>query len=101
MKKSTFVAHASGVIVALTVVMLFCGEAVAQTAKAQGLITRQSGDTMTVQTPDSANLVVVLTDNTEVAQIQGVFKARRGQMSMAALIPGLQVQVEGAYNTQN
>jgi len=101
MKKSTFVAHASGVIVALTAVMLFCGEAVAQTAKAQGLITRRSGDTMTVQTPDSTNLVVVLTDNTEVAQIQGVFKARCKQMSMAALIPGLQVQVEGAYNTQN
>jgi outer membrane protein OmpA-like peptidoglycan-associated protein len=56
---------------------------------------------MTLQTSDSSNLVVVLTDDTQVAQIQGVFKARRKQMSMAALIPGLQVQVEGAYNTKN
>ena len=36
-----------------------------------------------------------------MAQIQGVFKARRKQMSMAALIPGLQVQVEESYNAQN
>jgi outer membrane protein OmpA-like peptidoglycan-associated protein len=56
---------------------------------------------MTLQTPDSSNLVVVLTDDTQVAQVQGMFKARRKQMSMAALIPGLQVQVEGSYNAQN
>jgi outer membrane protein OmpA-like peptidoglycan-associated protein len=56
---------------------------------------------MTVQTPDSSKVVVVLTDDTQVAQIQGIFKARRKQMSMAALIPGLQVQVEGSYNAQN
>ena len=78
-----------------------CGTAAAQKAKAQGLITGRSGDTMTLQTPDSSKLVVVLTDNTQVAQVQGVFKARRKQMSMAALIPGLQVQVEGSYNAQN
>lgn len=78
-----------------------CGTAAAQKAKAQGLITGRSGDTMTLQTPDSSKLVVVLTDNTQVAQVQGVLKARRKQMSMAALIPGLQVQVEGSYNAQN
>jgi hypothetical protein len=55
------------------------------------MITVRNGDTMTVQTGDSSNVVVVLTDSTQVAQIQGVFKARRKQTSMAALIPGLQV----------
>jgi OOP family OmpA-OmpF porin len=55
---------------------------------------------MTLQTPDSSKLVVVLTDSTQVAQIQGVLKARRKQMSMAALIPGLQVQVEGSYDAK-
>jgi outer membrane protein OmpA-like peptidoglycan-associated protein len=80
---------------------LLCGGLEAQAAKAQGLITGRNGDTMTLQTSDASNLVVVLTDNTQVAQIQGVFKARRKQMSMAALIPGLQVQVEGSYNTKN
>lgn len=61
------------------------GVAAAQTVKAEGLITGRSGATMTVQTADSPKLVVVLTDGTQVAQVQGVFKARRKQMSMAAL----------------
>ncbi|HME00912.1 MAG TPA: OmpA family protein [Terriglobia bacterium] len=56
---------------------------------------------MTIRTADSSSVVVVLTDTTQVAQVQGAFKARRKQMSMAALIPGLQVKVEGSYNPQN
>jgi hypothetical protein len=38
--------------------------------------------------------------DTQVGQVQGVFKARRKEMSMAALIPGLPVKVEGSYNDQ-
>jgi outer membrane protein OmpA-like peptidoglycan-associated protein len=95
-----FVAIASAVTISLATLLL-CGAVVAQTTKVQGLITGRSGATMTLQTQDSSKLVVLLTDDTQVAQIQGVFKARRKQMSMAALIPGLQVQVEGSYNAQN
>jgi len=72
----------------------------AENAKIHGMIKARSGATMTVQTADSpAGVVVVLTDSTEVGQIQGVFKVRRKDMSMAALIPGLEVQVEGTYNS--
>jgi len=92
---------AVGLVATIALATVLCGAAAAQTAKAQGLITGRSGETMTLQTQDSSKVVVVLTDDTQVAQIQGVFKARRKQMSMAALIPGLQVQVEGAYNAQN
>ena len=73
----------------------------AQTVKVQGLIKGRNGDQMILQTSDSPKLIVVLTDSTEVGQVQGVFKARRKQMSMAALIPGLAVQVEGMYNADN
>jgi outer membrane protein OmpA-like peptidoglycan-associated protein len=73
----------------------------AQTAKIQGLIQARSGATMIVQVPDSPKVDVLLTDNTEVGQIQGVFKARRKQMSMAALIPGLKIEAEGTYNEQH
>jgi len=73
----------------------------AQTVKVQGLIKGRNGDQMILQTSDSPKLVVVLTDSTQVGQVQGVFKARRKQMSMAALIPGLAVQVEGTYNADN
>ncbi len=100
MKRRSLVVITFALTVSLTALLL-CSAATAQAAKAQGLITGRSGDTMTIQTPDSTKVVVVLTDTTNVAQIQGVFKARRKQMSMAALVPGLQVQVEGSYNAQN
>ena len=100
MKRRSLAVIAFALTVSLTTLLL-CSAATAQAAKAQGLITGRSGDTMTIQTPDSTKVVVVLTDTTNVAQIQGVFKARRKQMSMAALVPGLQVQVEGSYNAQN
>lgn len=70
----------------------------AQTVKAEGLIKARSGATIILQTPDSAETVVLLTDHTKVGQIQGVLKARHKEMSMAALIPGLAIKVEGAYN---
>jgi OOP family OmpA-OmpF porin len=101
MQKRGFMAIALVATFSLATLFSLCGLAEAQAAKAKGLITGRNGDTMMLQTPDSSNLVVVLTDDTQVAQIEGVFKARRKQMSMAALIPGLQVQVEGSYNTKN
>ena len=101
MKKNSLARALFGATISLGTLLLCGGAATAQTAKARGLIAGRSGDTMTVQTLDSSKVVVVLTDDTQVAQIQGIFKARRKQMSMAALIPGLQVQVEGSYNAQN
>jgi len=73
----------------------------AESVKVEGLIKARSGDTMILQTSRSPNLTVLLTDNTQVGQVQGVLKARRKEMSMAALIPGLAVKVEGSYNNQN
>ncbi len=101
MKRSRLKAISLAATVSLAILLVFGGSAAAQSAKAQGLITGRSGDTMTIQTPDSSTVVVLLTDSTQVAQVQGMFKARRKGMSMAALIPGLQVQVEGSYNQQN
>jgi outer membrane protein OmpA-like peptidoglycan-associated protein len=73
----------------------------AQAVKIEGLVKARNGDTMIVQTSSSPDVTVLLTDSTQVGQVQGVFKARRKQMSMAALIPGLAVKVEGTYNQQN
>src|SRR5258708_28930978 len=73
----------------------------AQSVKVEGLIKARNGDTMILQTSDSPNLTVLLTDNSKVGQVQGMLKARRKGMSMAALIPGLAVKVEGTYNNEN
>jgi OmpA-OmpF porin, OOP family len=75
--------------------------AMAQSIKVEGLIKARNGDTMILRTSNSPNLVVLLTDDTQVGQVQGVFKARRKEMSMAALIPGLAVKVEGTYDDQS
>lgn len=72
----------------------------AQSVKVQGVIKGRNGETMILKTAESPEVDVLLTDSTQVGQVQGVFKARRKEMSMAALIPGLAVKVEGAYNDQ-
>ena len=72
-----------------------------ETVNVEGLIKGRSGATMILQTSDSPNLIVLLTDTTKVGQVQGMLQARKKEMSLAALIPGLAVKVEGAYNDQN
>jgi OmpA-OmpF porin, OOP family len=73
--------------------------ATAQT-KVEGLIQARSGDTMTLKTSGAQEIVILLTDRTDVGQVQGLLKARKKEMSMAAL-PGLAVKVEGSYNGQD
>jgi OmpA-OmpF porin, OOP family len=80
---------------------LFSTTVAAQSVKVQGLIKARNGDTMTLTTSASPEIVVLLTDSTDVGQVQGMLKARKKEMSMAALIPGLAVKVEGTYNDQN
>jgi len=71
--------------------------AFSETSKVEGFIQARNGETMVLKTGDSHKLIVILNDSTQVGQVQGVLKARRKDMSMAALIPGLQVKVEGEY----
>ena len=75
--------------------------AVAQDTKIQGVINGRSGAMMTLQVLGSPNATVLLTDNTDVGEVEGLFKGRTKQMPMTALIPGLPVQVSGSYNSQN
>jgi OmpA-OmpF porin, OOP family len=83
---------------ALAMIVLSLSMAASAQVKVEGLIKARSGDEMVLQTQDNPNMIVVLTDTTDVQQVQGVLKARHKDMSMAALIPGLAVQVEGVYN---
>jgi outer membrane protein OmpA-like peptidoglycan-associated protein len=63
------------------------------------MIKARHGSTIILQTQGSDKYVnVILDDTTTVAQNEGVFKARKKQMSMAALIPGLEITVEGHYD---
>lgn len=93
------ITHLAGLcVIGLT---LFSTTIGAQTVKVEGLIKGRSGPEMIVQTSDTPDLAILLTDSTDVGQVQGILKARKKEMSMAALIPGLKITVEGAYNDQH
>ncbi|HEV7511652.1 MAG TPA: OmpA family protein [Candidatus Acidoferrum sp.] len=94
-KAARIAAVASVFLIGLT---LLSTTLAAQTTKVEGLIKGRNGDRIILKTIDAPNLVIVLTDSTEVGQVQGVLKARRKEMSMAALIPGLAIKAEGTYN---
>ena len=66
----------------------------------EGVIKTRDGDIMILQTSDSPSLKVLLTNDTEVGQVQGLLQVRRKDMSMAALIPGLAVKVQGTHDDQ-
>ncbi|MGA2373288.1 MAG: OmpA family protein [Candidatus Korobacteraceae bacterium] len=87
------------VTLSLAAVLLLCTVAGAQNIT--GVINGRSGATMTVQTQDAGNVVVVLNDYTTVEDTSGLFHARKKQMGLTVLEPGLQVQVQGSYNAQN
>ncbi len=89
------------VVSGLAFVLMLAGQSstmVSAQTKMQGLIKGRSGSQIFLQTADSPKVVVLLTDYTDVAQVQGLLKARSKSMSMAALIPGLPIQVEGNMN---
>ena len=69
--------------------------------KLQGMIKGRSGAKIILQTADSPKVIVILTSSTDVGQVEGLLKVRKKEMSMAALIPGLPIQVEGTYDAQN
>ena len=69
--------------------------------KLEGVIKGRSGSEIILQTADSPKVIVLLTDGTDVAQFQGVLKARNKRMSMTALVPGLPIKVEGSYNADS
>jgi OmpA-OmpF porin, OOP family len=81
-------------------VILAGGATTAHAQNVQGVISGRSGATMTLQITGSPNLVVLLTPNTDVGEVEGLFKGRSKQMAMTSLIPGLPVQVQGTTNDQ-
>ena len=85
------------VVVSVLVVLLQTAT-LAEPTKVEGIIVGRSGSEIIVEYMQGAELAFLLDDSTKVSQTGGVFKTRRTDKSMAALIPGLKVKVEGEYN---
>lgn len=99
--KKAIVARTMFVALSLAAIFVLDGAAIAQSAQLQGLIDGRRGATMTVKSQDSGTVVVVLSDNTDVQEVEGGFHMRKKEMGLTALVPGLAVQVKGSYNAQN
>jgi OmpA-OmpF porin, OOP family len=69
-------------------------------ARAKGMITSRTGETLIVKTADG-NVTVVLTDGTTTKDDKGLFGLEKQQMSSVVLIPGLKVDVEGTSDDQS
>lgn len=70
----------------------------AQEATIEGLVIGRTGPTMSVRTTDSPRLTVLLSDTTKATEKGGFLGLDRKDLGIAALVPGLSVKVEGAYN---
>jgi len=99
MTQSKAIKITSVAVLAVIVLAMLSTVASAQSVKVQGIIKGRSGNTLSLTTTDNPKIVVILTDQTQVAQAQGAF--RKKDMPMAALIPGLPIEVEGTYNDKN
>jgi outer membrane protein OmpA-like peptidoglycan-associated protein len=68
----------------------------AQTSQLEGVIKAQSGMQITLETADMTEVIVLLTENTNIGQDVGAFRSKK--MAKTSLIPGLPIRVEGAYD---
>ena len=68
-------------------------------AKAQGMISSRTGETLIV-TGQGGNVTVVLTDDTVTKDDKGLFGLDKEHMSSIVLIPGLKVKVDGMSDAQ-
>src|SRR5215471_16862914 len=88
----------ASLVVVLVLVLLLRTATLAETTKVEGVIVGRSGSEIIVEYMQGAELAFLLDDSTNVSETGGLFKARRTDKSMAALMPGLKVKVEGKYN---
>jgi outer membrane protein OmpA-like peptidoglycan-associated protein len=75
--------------------------AVAQKANVSGVIVGRSGATMTVKSQNAGMVAVLLSDNTDIRETEGLFQLRKKRLDLKVLVPGLPVQMKGSYNAQN
>jgi len=85
-------------VAGFVMIVLLRTPTLAEITKVEGVIVGRSGSEIIVEYMQGAELAFLLDDSTKVSQTGGLFKARRTDKSMAALIPGLKVKLEGEYN---
>lgn len=68
--------------------------------KISGLIVARSAESLTLRSANAGDAFVVLTPDTKVGMPKGLFKVRRQDMAVTALVPGLRIKVNGVGNPE-
>jgi OOP family OmpA-OmpF porin len=87
-----------GLALSLAMVTSLGLTAYAQEATVQGMVIGRNGPQMAVKTADTPRLIVLLSDSTKATQKGGFLGMGGRDLGVEALVPGLSVKVEGAYN---
>lgn len=87
-----------GLVTSVAMFALVNVAAVAQKATVEGLIIGRNGPTMSVKTETTPRVTVVLSDTTKATEKGGFLGLGRKDPGITALIPGLNVKVEGTYD---
>lgn len=98
MKINRIITKALLLIAGLAVLCTFMPAQARADATIKGLIVSRDGDNMLMRTETGGKLTVTLTETTEIKVVKGLLGIRSEQMSMAALIPGLRVEVAVQYS---
>lgn len=69
-----------------------------QNATLQGMIIGRDGSTMYVRAGDASRQIVVLSDGTQATEKGGFLGMSHRNLGVAALVPGLEVKVDGSYD---
>jgi OOP family OmpA-OmpF porin len=86
---------------AISMAMFTSLTAHAQQATVEGLVTGRDGPSMSVKTPDSPRVTVLLSDTTQATEKGGFLGLDRKQLGIASLMPGMSVKVEGSYDSDH
>ena len=97
MKTNQIITKVLVVIAGLVVLFASIQAQAAGTLKIKGLIVGRDGDNMLLSS-DRGKVTVTITQDTKVKLVKGLLGIRYETMGMAALIPGLRVQVEAEFS---
>jgi hypothetical protein len=88
-------------LLAVLTCALISTTASAQTVQVHGVIDGRSGEKIMLKSADGTNVTVVLSDTTQVEELEGGLHMRKKEMGLTALIPGLPVEIQGTYDAQH
>jgi OOP family OmpA-OmpF porin len=97
MKTNRIITKVLVLIAGVVVVLCASSQAQAETVTIKGVIVSRDGDNMLLSS-DRGKVTVTITQDTKVKLVKGMLGIRYETMGMAALIPGLRVEVKAEFS---